>query len=115
MQAYASNLEKKDTFGKSDPFLKFQSQQGISWNDVFKTDWIKQNLNPKWDPMTLSVHQLCGGQLDKPFKIICYDWDPARKYDYIGETLVSLTLIFVFAFLITFILFFLKRFLFQSC
>lgn len=38
-----------------------------------KTEWIKDELNPVWQPITLSVHS-CGG-LDQELTIRCYDYD----------------------------------------
>ena len=84
-----ANLEKKDLFGKSDPFLTFQAYDQGSWVSVGKTDFIKQELNPVWGPIELSIDRLCGGDFRKNFKIQCFDWNTSRKYHLIGEASVN--------------------------
>ena len=40
-------LDKKDTFGKSDPYLKFYKNVGVDqWVEVHKTEVIKSTLDP---------------------------------------------------------------------
>ena len=42
------NLDQKDTFGKSDPYLIFSKSigGGEQWAEVHKTEVIKNTLNP---------------------------------------------------------------------
>uniref|UniRef100_A0A8B9HH78 Copine I n=1 Tax=Astyanax mexicanus TaxID=7994 RepID=A0A8B9HH78_ASTMX len=56
LEVEARNLDKKDMFGKSDPFLEFfkQADDG-SWTLVHRTEVIKNNLNPSWKKFTVSV------------------------------------------------------------
>ena len=42
-------------------------------NVIAKTEYLKQNLNPKWAPLELSV-ETCGG-LDSVLTLRVYDWD----------------------------------------
>ncbi|KAI8790172.1 copine-3 [Biomphalaria glabrata] len=81
----ATKLDKKDFFGKSDPYLEIQraSADG-SWQVVHRTEVVKNNLNPSWRPFELSVQKLCGGNKQQNIKIDCYDWDSDGSHDYIG-------------------------------
>lgn len=48
-QFRAEGLDKKDWFGKSDPFLTFSSQAADgSFRKFHQTETIKNNLNPTW-------------------------------------------------------------------
>ena len=70
----ASDLDKKDVFGKSDPFLVFSRQNSDeTFTKVFKSETIKNSLNPVWAPMVLPVTLLCGGDENRVLKIECFD------------------------------------------
>nr|XP_005169315.1 copine-1 isoform X2 [Danio rerio] len=86
MEIEAKNLDKKDLFGKSDPFLEFfkQDEDG-KWQLVHRTEVIKNNLNPSWKKFTVSLHTFCNGDLNKPIKVTCYDKDEDTSSDMIGE------------------------------
>lgn len=80
-------LDKKDTFGASDPFLVFH-RHGIESNDytaVHKTEVIKNTLNPHWSSFTIPLVTLCNGDKFRPIKIECFDWDSDGSHDMIGE------------------------------
>ncbi|XP_018022776.1 copine-8 [Hyalella azteca] len=82
----ATDLDKKDTFSKSDPFLVFKRQNNDkSFSIVAKTEVIKKTLNPVWAPMVLPITLLCGGDENRVIKIECYDADDNGKHDLIGE------------------------------
>jgi len=86
----ASDLDKKDVFGKSDPFLVFSRQNSDeTFTKVFKSETIKNSLNPVWAPMVLPVTLLCGGDENRVLKIECFDADDNGKHDLIGECLTS--------------------------
>ncbi|XP_059147710.1 copine-3-like isoform X2 [Physella acuta] len=81
----ASKLDKKDFFGKSDPYLEIhRAALDGSWQMVHKTEVIKNNLNPSWRPFQLSLQKLCGGNRLQKIKIDCYDWDNDGSHDFIG-------------------------------
>jgi hypothetical protein len=78
-------LDKKDFFGKSDPFLVInQVQSGERLVPVVKTEVIKNTLNPVWKPLTIKAQQLCNGDLDRPLAIECYDWNKSGNNELIG-------------------------------
>eukprot|EP00050_Salpingoeca_kvevrii_P003994 m.239775 g.239775 ORF g.239775 m.239775 type:complete len:577 (+) comp10921_c0_seq11:2196-3926(+) len=86
MQLAGEHLDKKDLFGKSDPFVKLWKDDGHGgWVLCHTTEVIKKTLDPTWKPMTLSLGELCNGQLELPIKVECFDWDRDGGHDYIGE------------------------------
>ena len=86
MQLNANKLDKKDFFGKSDPFLVFyRVNEDNSYTVVHKTEVIKNTLNPTWRPFKIQVRALCNGDHDRSIKVECYDWDSDGGHDLIGE------------------------------
>ncbi|XP_077496561.1 copine-8-like isoform X2 [Amblyomma americanum] len=86
MQWQGKKLEKKDWFGKSDPFLEFyRISEDNSYTAVFRTEVVKRSLNPTWRPFTIQMRQLSGGDDDRTIRIACYDWDLDGGHDLIGE------------------------------
>ncbi|XP_005099340.1 copine-8 isoform X1 [Aplysia californica] len=85
IQFRAHKLDKKDFFGKSDPFLTFsRSNEDGSFTVVHRTEVIKRTLNPTWRPFALSVRALCNGDYDRSIKVECHDWDADGGHDFIG-------------------------------
>lgn len=84
-------LDKKDTFGKSDPYyiLKQVMQTGptksTGTSTLYKSKEIRNTCNPTWEPHTLKIP--CGGVpwQDIQFQISVYDWDKFTPHDFIGE------------------------------
>ncbi|XP_051970505.1 copine-3-like isoform X1 [Xyrauchen texanus] len=80
----ARKLDKKDFFGKSDPYLEFYRQTGTGWQLAHRTEVVKKNLNPSWRPFKIPFQSLCGGDMEKPIKVECYDHDKDGSHDLIG-------------------------------
>ncbi|XP_017168221.1 copine-2 isoform X1 [Mus musculus] len=79
-------LDKKDLFGKSDPFLEFYKPgDDGKWMLVHRTEVIKYTLDPVWKPFTVPLVSLCDGDLEKPIQVMCYDYDSNGGHDFIGE------------------------------
>uniref|UniRef100_A0A8C4X6T0 Copine-3 n=1 Tax=Erpetoichthys calabaricus TaxID=27687 RepID=A0A8C4X6T0_ERPCA len=77
-------LDKKDFFGKSDPYLEFHKQgDDGKWMLVHRTEVIKNTLDPVWKPFSMPLVSLCDGDVEKP--IMCYDYDNDGGHDFIGE------------------------------
>ncbi|XP_025108559.1 copine-8-like [Pomacea canaliculata] len=94
MQFCAHNLDKKDFFGKSDPFLTFsRCNEDGSYTVVHRTEVIKKTLNPTWKPFSVPVRSLCNGDYERSIKIECYDWDADGGHDYIGEFTTTLRML----------------------
>ncbi|KAJ8302122.1 hypothetical protein KUTeg_021109 [Tegillarca granosa] len=91
LQFRASHLDKKDFFGKSDPYLVFyRANEDNSYTIVHKTEVIKNTLNPTWQPFAITAKALCNGDYDRSIKVECYDWDSDGSHDFIGEFMTNL-------------------------
>uniref|UniRef100_F6RP23 Copine-3 n=1 Tax=Xenopus tropicalis TaxID=8364 RepID=F6RP23_XENTR len=91
-EAEARKLDNKDFFGKSDPYLEFHKQtENGRWQMVHRTEVIKNNLNPVWRPFKIPLQSLCNGDMEKPIRVECYDYDDDGSHDLIGifETTMS--------------------------
>ncbi|XP_057680005.1 copine-3 isoform X1 [Corythoichthys intestinalis] len=80
----ARKLDNKDFFGKSDPYLEFYKQTETGWQLAHRTEVVKNNLNPTWRPFRIPLQSLCGGDMEKPIKIECFDYDSDGSHDLIG-------------------------------
>lgn len=80
------HLDKKDLFGKSDPYLVINKLVGDSSQSVpvLKTEVIMKTLDPQWKPFTIGASKLCGGDLERPLYIECYDWNRSGSHELIG-------------------------------
>ena len=84
-------LDKKDWFGKSDPYLIIYRQlPGNTWTEVYRTEVVMNTLDPIWKPLSTTAQKLCNGDFKKPIKVECYDWDRVGKHDLIGINTVCL-------------------------
>ena len=91
IQFAGNHLDKKDMFGKSDPYLEFhRANRDGSYSLVHKTEYIKNTLNPVWSPFTISASSLGRGDDSCVIKVICYDWDRDGSHDLIGEFTTTL-------------------------
>ncbi|XP_075773385.1 copine-9-like, partial [Pelodiscus sinensis] len=90
MQLCANKLDKKDFFGKSDPFLVFyRSNEDGTFTICHKTEVVKNTLNPVWQPFSIPVRALCNGDYDRTVKVDVCDWDRDGSHDFIGEFATS--------------------------
>ncbi|XP_054464756.1 copine-8 isoform X1 [Anoplopoma fimbria] len=90
MQFCANKLDKKDFFGKSDPFMVFyRSNEDGTFTICHKTEVVKNTLNPVWQPFSIPVRGLCNGDYDRTIKVEVYDWDRDGSHDFIGEFTTS--------------------------
>ncbi|KAL4296469.1 hypothetical protein GQ457_12G006610 [Hibiscus cannabinus] len=83
------DLESKDLFSKSDPFLVISKlvESGIS-SPVCKTEVLKNDHNPTWKPVFLNIQQV--GSKDSPLVIECFNFNSNGKHDLIGKVQKSL-------------------------
>ena len=83
-------LDKKDWFGKSDPFFTFsRSNEDGSYTLVHKSEVIKVTLNPKWSRFTASVSDICNGDVDREILVQVYDWNKNGRHVEIGSTMTT--------------------------
>ena len=63
-------LDKKDWFGKSDPYLEFQRcNEDNTYTVVHRTEVIKNTLNPIWRTFTIPSRMLCNGDHKRNLKV----------------------------------------------
>ncbi|KAK6933838.1 C2 domain, partial [Dillenia turbinata] len=84
-----TDLENKDLFSRSDPFLVISKivEGGITI-PVCKNEVIKNDLKPTWKPIFLSIQQV--GSKDSPLTIECFNFNSNGKHDLIGKVQKSL-------------------------
>ncbi|GAV60204.1 C2 domain-containing protein/Copine domain-containing protein [Cephalotus follicularis] len=84
-----SELESKDLFSKSDPFLVISKvvESGTPI-PVCKTEVIKNDHKPTWKPVYLNIQQV--GSKDSPLIIECFNFNSNGKHDLIGKVQKSL-------------------------
>ena len=90
MQFSGKNLDKKDLFGQSDPYLVISNvDRNGNTTKVHKTEVIKQNINPIWNPIKINAKTLCQSDHKMVLGFDCFDWDSdikiKDKKDYIGS------------------------------
>ncbi|PIO62388.1 C2 domain protein [Teladorsagia circumcincta] len=72
----AKKLDKKDFFGKSDPFLNiYRISEDGTRQLAHRTEVIKKELNPVWNPFEVNVKMLCSNDYKRPILIECFDYD----------------------------------------
>lgn len=87
----ASHLDKKDFFGKSDPYLQISRvNEDGSYTVVHRTEVVMKTLNPTWRPFMITARSLCNGDYDRSIKFECFDWDSDGGHDFIGEFTTNL-------------------------
>lgn len=84
-----SELENKDLFSKSDPFLVISklAESGTTI-PICKTEVVKDDLDPTWKPLFLNIQQI--GSKDSPLIIECLNFNSNGKHDLIGKIEKSL-------------------------
>lgn len=90
MEVEARNLDKKDFLGKSDPFLEFFRQGDGKWHLAYRSEVIKNNLNPTWKRFSVPFQHFCGGDPSTPIQVRCSDYDSDGSHDLIGTFHTSL-------------------------
>eukprot|EP00834_Sanchytrium_tribonematis_P001844 NODE_48_length_31852_cov_1.054168.p11 type:complete len:397 gc:universal NODE_48_length_31852_cov_1.054168:29468-30658(+) len=76
-----TKLDKKDLFGKSDPYLLlFKIDKDGSLNKVHKTEIIKNTYDPNFQSFKLPLSDVG----EEKVRLECWDWDRSSKDDIIG-------------------------------
>lgn len=86
------DLDKKDFFGKSDPFFEI-SRVNIESNGfsiVYRSEVIRNSLNPRWRPVELDTVSLCNSDPERTLRVDVYDEDSDGSHDLIGSFTTSL-------------------------
>nr|XP_043639216.1 protein BONZAI 1 [Erigeron canadensis] len=84
-----SDLDNKDFFSKSDPFLLISKvvESGATV-PICRTEVLKNNLKPEWKPIVLNLSQV--GSKDSPLIIECFNFNSSGKHDLLGKVQKSL-------------------------
>eukprot|EP00124_Ichthyophonus_hoferi_P005053 Ihof_evm2s653 gene=Ihof_evmTU2s653 len=81
----AESLDKKDFLGKSDPYVTiYRCNHDKTFSPVFKTEVIRQNLNPSWATFSVTSQRLCNSDDNRPIRFEVSDWDSDTSSDLIG-------------------------------
>jgi hypothetical protein len=81
--------------GKSDPFFelsrKVASAGALTWDNVHRSEVVKNNLNPEWKPASVALSTLNGGDLDAPILVSVFDYESKGGHVSMGsfETTVN--------------------------
>jgi Ca2+-dependent lipid-binding protein len=80
-------------FSKSDPFFelsrKVSNAGGLTWDNVFRSEPVKNSLDPTWETAVLELSILCGGDLDLPIRINVFDHESSGKHKAMGQAEMS--------------------------
>ncbi|EGG20684.1 hypothetical protein DFA_00545 [Cavenderia fasciculata] len=85
-QLGCKHLDKKDLFGKSDPYFKIfrKNEDNVSWTEIYQSKVIMNTLDPVYEANKFSMDVFCGGNPDRPIKFEFFDWDKHSAHDLIG-------------------------------
>ncbi|OEL34251.1 Protein BONZAI 3 [Dichanthelium oligosanthes] len=90
MTLHCLNLENKDVFSKSDPFLRISKLVETAGPiPICKTEVVTNNLNPVWRPITLTSQQY--GSKDNPLLVECFDFESSGNHELIGAFQTTIT------------------------
>lgn len=86
----ARKLDKKDFFGKSDPFFAVYRHNGDPKNKdslllTYESEVIRNTLNPSWKKNEVKISKICNCNVDEPLIFKIFDWNKNGSRDYIGE------------------------------
>jgi hypothetical protein len=82
-------VTKKGFMRKSDPFFELgrqiNSAGGATWDNVFRSDVVQDNLNPEWKTAIVPISTVCGGDLDLPIRVTVYDYESKGDHVLMGQ------------------------------
>ncbi|XP_055892331.1 copine-3-like [Biomphalaria glabrata] len=88
----AKQLDNKDFLSKSDPFLEISRLlPDGTWQVIYRTEVVKNNLHPEWRAFNLDLPTLCSGDWSKPIRLTVFDSDKNGSYDLIGGATTSMS------------------------
>lgn len=90
LQMKGQKLKNTEGFmRKSDPFFELNRRVdaagAITWDNVVKSDVVKNNLSPDWKEVVVELSILCGGNQDSPILVKVYDYESDGKHDLMGQ------------------------------
>lgn len=92
LQFCATKLDRKDFFGKSDPFLVFSRvNEDQTFTVVHKTEAVLKTLKPTWKPFVLPMRTLCNCDRDRSLRVECFDWNRNGSHSLIGSFMTTVS------------------------
>ncbi|KAI3499831.1 hypothetical protein L1887_35643 [Cichorium endivia] len=89
MRLRCTNLDNKDMFSKSDPFLRFSRiAESGGFVPICKTEVVNNNLDPIWKPLCINMQQY--GSKESPLVIECFDFNTNGNHTLIGKLQTSI-------------------------
>ncbi|XP_071709843.1 protein BONZAI 3-like isoform X2 [Rutidosis leptorrhynchoides] len=89
MRLRCTNLDNKDLFSKSDPFLRISKvTEAGSPVPICKTEVVNNNLDPVWKPLCLNMQQFVSK--DNPLVVECFDFNSNGNHTLIGKLQTSI-------------------------
>lgn len=88
LEMSAAKLDKKDLFGKSDPYVIIKAD-GV---ELARTNTVKKSLDPEWQHVTLyfKIPIRVADMADNIFLLEVWDYDKGKSDDEIGSATCSL-------------------------
>ena len=85
-----SKLKNTEGFmRKSDPFYELSHRRdaggGLTWDNVHRSEVVKDNLDPAWKDQTIELSVLCQGEISKPILISVFDYESSGKHVLMGQ------------------------------
>mmetsp|Transcript_8489 Transcript_8489/g.13088 ORF Transcript_8489/g.13088 Transcript_8489/m.13088 type:complete len:539 (-) Transcript_8489:113-1729(-) len=80
-------------FSKSDPFFEVSklvnTAGGPTWQVAYRSEVIKNDLNPKWKSVSMPLSHICGDNKDERVMITVKDWEKSGKHTPMGTVETS--------------------------
>lgn len=74
---------------KSDPFFelsrKVDAAGSLTFDNVYRSKPVHNNLSPTWDDAVVQLSTLCGGDLDLPVLVTVFDHESSGKHIPMGQ------------------------------
>eukprot|EP00027_Filamoeba_sp_ATCC50430_P003666 CAMPEP_0168548590 /NCGR_PEP_ID=MMETSP0413-20121227/4646_1 /TAXON_ID=136452 /ORGANISM="Filamoeba nolandi, Strain NC-AS-23-1" /LENGTH=720 /DNA_ID=CAMNT_0008578911 /DNA_START=24 /DNA_END=2183 /DNA_ORIENTATION=- len=90
----ASNLAKTNFFRKSAPYFVINRSDDVHGSSfsttVIKSEVMKNNLNPKWQQVSIPFDKLCNNDPNWPLMVQVWDWHSCGNHELIGQFITNL-------------------------
>lgn len=74
---------------KSDPFFelsrKVDAAGSLTWDNVYRSKDVHNNLNPQWDTAVIDLSVLCAGDMSCPILVSVFDHESSGKHKPMGS------------------------------
>ena len=63
----------------------FHLRLGQTWDNIYRSDTVKDNLSPAWRDAVVPLSTLCGGDQSLPIRVAVYDFESSGKHVIMGQ------------------------------